>query len=61
MVVAVVGAGHLAGIQGFWEQEIDIEEISRMPPKRQSLRPYILALTGLTITTVVVFRWHKRA
>ena len=61
VTVAVVGAGHLRGIREHWEQEIDIEEIERMPPKRRSWRPYILGITGLAVTTVVVLRWRRRA
>jgi pheromone shutdown protein TraB len=61
VVVAVVGAGHLSGIREHWEREIDIEEIQRMPPKRRSWRPYLLAAAGLTATTVLVLRWRRRA
>ena len=58
-VVAVVGAGHLAGIRDHWEADIDIQEIQRLPAKRRSWRPYILAFSGLTVATVVVFRWRR--
>ena len=59
-VVAVVGAGHLAGIRDNWEAEIDIEEIQRMPPRRRSWVPMLLLAAGtVTITTFVVVRWRR--
>jgi pheromone shutdown-related protein TraB len=32
-IVAVVGAGHVPGIQKYWDKEIDIEALDQMPPK----------------------------
>jgi pheromone shutdown-related protein TraB len=32
-IVAVVGAGHVPGIKGCWEQPIDLESLEAMPPK----------------------------
>ena len=32
-IVAVVGAGHVPGIQSHWEKPIDIESLEQMPPK----------------------------
>lgn len=32
-IVAVVGAGHVPGIQKFWDQDIDIESLEVLPPK----------------------------
>ena len=32
-IVAVVGAGHVPGIQMCWEKSIDMEALNRMPPK----------------------------
>lgn len=32
-IVAVVGAGHVPGIQKYWNKEIDIEALDQMPPK----------------------------
>ncbi len=31
-IVAVVGAGHVAGIKQYWESEIDITELDTVPP-----------------------------
>jgi pheromone shutdown-related protein TraB len=35
--VAVVGAGHVPGIQRYWKEPIDIEELEKVPPKGKSL------------------------
>jgi hypothetical protein len=32
-IVAVVGAGHVPGIQKYWDKEIDMEALDQMPPK----------------------------
>jgi len=32
-IVAVVGAGHVPGIQKYWEIPVDIEALTRIPPK----------------------------
>jgi pheromone shutdown-related protein TraB len=32
-IVAVVGAGHVPGIQKTWEKPIDMDELEQMPPK----------------------------
>jgi len=32
-IVAVVGAGHVPGIQRAWEKPIDMDELEKMPPK----------------------------
>ncbi len=32
-VVAVVGAGHVPGIQNHWEKPIDIDQLEKIPPK----------------------------
>ncbi|MFC1854235.1 TraB/GumN family protein [candidate division CSSED10-310 bacterium] len=32
-IVAVVGAGHVPGIQQYWEQDIDLEKLETLPPK----------------------------
>lgn len=60
-VVAVVGAGHLSGIREHWERDIDVVEIMRMPAKRRSWRPYILALGGLTVASALVLRRRRTA
>ena len=32
-IVAVVGAGHVPGIEKYWNQPIDLEPLNRIPPK----------------------------
>jgi hypothetical protein len=44
-----------------WEADIDVEEISAMPPPRRSVRRYLLLASGLALTTVVVVRWRRHA
>ena len=36
-IVAVVGAGHVPGIQRYWEKPVDIESLEQMPPKGRLL------------------------
>jgi pheromone shutdown-related protein TraB len=36
-IVAVVGAGHVPGIQEFWESELDIDTLMTVPPKRKAV------------------------
>jgi len=32
-IVAVVGAGHIPGIQSYWERHIDLDALNQIPPK----------------------------
>ena len=65
-VVAVVGAGHLEGIQAHWGAEIDIETICRMPVpvKRTRTRRSRMMMVGVAVTGAVVafgvVRWRRR-
>lgn len=36
-IVAVVGAGHIPGIQKYWDSEIDTRALEQLPPKSKSL------------------------
>ena len=36
-IVAVVGAGHIPGIQKYWDSEIDIGALEQLPPKGKSI------------------------
>jgi len=36
-IVAVVGAGHVPGIQSYWEKHIDLEALNQVPPKGKVL------------------------
>ncbi|MCP4621944.1 MAG: TraB/GumN family protein [bacterium] len=35
-IVAVVGAGHVPGIQKYWETDIDIQALEQLPPKKKT-------------------------
>jgi pheromone shutdown protein TraB len=62
-VVAVVGAGHLEGIRTQWEEEIDIETICRIPPKKRSFRSGVLLIGFAATGVAVVFgvsKWRQR-
>ncbi|MGD2125254.1 MAG: TraB/GumN family protein [Desulfobacteraceae bacterium] len=32
-IVAVIGAGHIPGVQSYWEKRVDIESLEQMPPR----------------------------
>jgi pheromone shutdown-related protein TraB len=36
-IVAVVGAGHIPGIQKYWNSDIDIRALEQLPPKGKSI------------------------
>jgi pheromone shutdown-related protein TraB len=36
-IVAVVGAGHIPGIQKYWDNEIDTRALEQLPPKSKSI------------------------
>jgi pheromone shutdown-related protein TraB len=36
-IVAVVGAGHVSGIQSYWERHIDLEVLNQIPPKGKAI------------------------
>lgn len=52
IVVGVVGAGHLKGIQEYWDKEIDIKSITTKPPPSHFKRNFLLVLGGLTFLTL---------
>ena len=35
-IVAVVGAGHVPGIQKYWNEDIDIQALEQLPPKKKT-------------------------
>lgn len=45
-IVAVVGAGHMPGIQKYWDEPLDLEKLETMPPKSRwaSLIKWIIPL-----------------
>ena len=64
-VVAVVGAGHLAGMRERWNADIDFEEISSMPaaPQKGSSWPWrriaLLGISGVALTAVITTRRRR--
>lgn len=55
-VVAVVGAGHCQGMREKWDADIQLEDITRMPPKEdwERTRKVMLYTTGLAMTGTVL-------
>ena len=53
-IVAIVGAGHIPGVQRYWNESIDVEALEKMPPKgrlpglfRWGLSALVVGLLGL--------------
>eukprot|EP00890_Picochlorum_soloecismus_P002791 jgi/Picsp_1/3512/NSC_06350-R1_protein len=62
-VVAIVGAGHLKGIREQWEQDLPIEEICRIRPRRPVLvvRYSLVIVAATSLFALYGTRWlHKR-
>jgi pheromone shutdown-related protein TraB len=36
-ILAVVGAGHVAGIKRNWDKEIDMDDLEKVPPKKKTM------------------------
>lgn len=55
-VVAVVGAGHCQGMRDKWEADIQLEDITRMPPEEdwERTKKVMLYTTGLAVTGTVL-------
>ncbi|RJR25966.1 MAG: TraB/GumN family protein [Desulfobacteraceae bacterium] len=48
-IVAVVGAGHLPGVLRYWNDEVSIEELEVVPPKRKTGRILAWAIPAAII------------
>eukprot|EP01128_Nolandella_sp_AFSM9_P004233 TRINITY_DN186_c0_g3_i1.p1 TRINITY_DN186_c0_g3~~TRINITY_DN186_c0_g3_i1.p1 ORF type:complete len:369 (-),score=82.84 TRINITY_DN186_c0_g3_i1:103-1209(-) len=57
VVVAVVGLGHLAGIQSSWEKEINLNELSAIPPPHPLWRPKLYASVSVAVVAWWVSSW----
>ena len=63
--MAVVGAGHLKGIQKKWDSDIDIEAITEVPAEEASSRGWthvvLVTCASATAIAAVVFavRWRR--
>ncbi|KAL7142272.1 hypothetical protein ABFS83_08G112900 [Erythranthe nasuta] len=54
-VVAVVGKGHLAGIQKNWKQPVDVKQLNTLPVKNKSIGVgKILGTIGITVAGVAI-------
>lgn len=53
-IVAVVGAGHVPGIERYWRSSIDLEELTRMPPKGRFMSFLKWGIPALIIALIVV-------
>ena len=53
-IVAVVGAGHVPGIQRYWERQVDIDMLNRMPPKGKLVTYLKWGIPFLMVTLIVL-------
>jgi pheromone shutdown-related protein TraB len=53
-IVAVVGAGHVPGIQSYWEKPIDMVSLEMMPPKGKSFKLFKWILPLLVVGLIAV-------
>ena len=53
-IVAVVGAGHVPGIQRYWKSSIDLAELNRLPPKGRIVSLLKWGIPALIIALIVV-------
>jgi len=53
-IVAVVGAGHVPGIQRYWESPVDIGVLDRMPPKGKVLSYLKWGIPSLIIALIIL-------
>ena len=53
-IVAVVGAGHVPGIQRYWRSSIDLAELTRLPPKGRFMSIVKWGIPALIIALIVV-------
>jgi pheromone shutdown-related protein TraB len=56
-IVAVVGAGHVPGIEKYWHQPIDIDLLEQLPPKGRLLKWLKWIIPGL-IVGLMLFGFH---
>jgi len=55
-IVAVVGLGHVAGMQRVWEEDIDMKTISQIPPRR-SWKSWMLRNAAVVGTAYGLYRY----
>jgi pheromone shutdown-related protein TraB len=52
-IVAVVGAGHVPGIQAYWEKPVDITVLEQIPPKGQLSRVLKWGIPALIVGIII--------
>lgn len=52
-IVAVVGAGHVPGMLGYWDQDIEIEELDEIPPKSTLAKAWPWVIPAIVIALVI--------
>ena len=57
-IVAVVGAGHVPGIKKHWTDDIDTEELEKLPPKRKATG-IIKWLIPLGILGLLIYGFYR--
>ncbi len=52
-IVAVVGAGHIPGIQRYWEHEVDIDLLNQTPPRGKVVRYLKWGVPALVLALII--------
>jgi pheromone shutdown-related protein TraB len=60
-IVAVVGAGHVPGIERYWRSAIDLAELTHVPPKGRFMRVLKWGIPGLIIVLIAAGFIHAGA
>ena len=53
-IVAVVGAGHIPGIQRNWERHIDVDALNQMPPKGKAFGFLKWGIPGFIVGLIIL-------
>jgi len=53
-IVAVVGAGHVPGIERYWRSAVDLAQLTRVPPKGRLVSIFKWGIPGLIIVLIAV-------
>ncbi len=53
-IVAVVGAGHVPGIQEYWEKPVDVVALEQIPPKSQLSRVFKWGIPALILGMIIL-------
>ena len=53
-IVAVVGAGHIPGIQSYWERHIDLDVLNQIPPKGKAFGFIKWGIPGFIVCLIIL-------